>query len=121
LIIGSLTMMVSYTRFNRLAFFSSLFILAIPLFDLVYVSVLRMMKGKMPFWGSPDHFALRLRKKMNWTSPQTVGAIVLLQVLLSGTVIINFFSTPRVTLLSGVVFACFFLVLGVVLAGVKME
>jgi UDP-GlcNAc:undecaprenyl-phosphate/decaprenyl-phosphate GlcNAc-1-phosphate transferase len=121
LIIGSVTMMVSYTRFNKFAFFSSLFILAIPLFDLIYVSVLRIMKGKMPFWGSPDHFALRLRRKMNWTSRQTVSAMVGLQVLLSGTVIVNFFSTPAITLVCGIFFTCFFLVLGVVLAGVKME
>jgi UDP-GlcNAc:undecaprenyl-phosphate GlcNAc-1-phosphate transferase len=121
LIIGSLAMMVSYTRFNKLAFVSSLFILGIPLFDLVYVSILRIIKGKMPFWGSPDHFALRLRKKKNWTSRQTVSAIVLLQLFLSGTVIINFFSTPEVTIFSSIVFTCFFLILGVVLAGVKME
>lgn len=121
LIIGSLTMMVSYTRTNRLAFFSSLFILAIPLFDLVYVSVLRVSRGKLPFWGSPDHIALRLRKKMDWTSRQTVVAAVGLQLLLALTVVVNFFSTPEVTLFSGAVLACFFLALGVVLAGVKME
>jgi UDP-GlcNAc:undecaprenyl-phosphate GlcNAc-1-phosphate transferase len=121
LIIGSLAMMVSYTRFNKLAFVSSLFILGIPLFDLAYVSILRIMKGRMPFWGSPDHFALRLRKKKNWSSRQTVSAIVLLQLFLSGSVIINFFSTPKVTMLSSIVFVCFFLVLGLVLAGVKME
>jgi UDP-GlcNAc:undecaprenyl-phosphate GlcNAc-1-phosphate transferase len=121
MIIGSLTMMVSYTRFNKLAFLSSLFILAIPLFDLVYVSILRIMKGKTPFRGSPDHFTLRLRKKKNWTSQQTVGAIILLQLFLSGAVFVNYFLTPAVTLLSVIVFTCFFSVLGVVLAGVKME
>jgi len=121
LIIGSLTMMVSYTRFNRLAFISSLFILAIPLFDLAYVSVLRILKGKMPFWGSPDHFTLRMRKKWNWSSGQTVGAVIGLQLLLSGAVVANFFSTPAVTLISGAFFVCFFIVLGIVLAGVKME
>jgi UDP-GlcNAc:undecaprenyl-phosphate GlcNAc-1-phosphate transferase len=121
LIIGSLTMMVSYTRFNKLAFVSSLFILGVPLFDLAYVSILRIMKGKMPYRGSPDHFALRLQKKKKWSSRQTVCAIVLLQVFLSATVIINYFSTPKVTILGSIVFACFFLILGVVLAGVKME
>ena len=121
LIIGSLTMMVSYTRFNKLAFVSSLFILGIPLFDLAYVSILRISKGKMPFWGSPDHFALRLQKKKNWSSRQTVSAIVGLQLLLSGAVVVNFFTTPRITLFISIVFAGFFLVLGVFLARVKME
>jgi UDP-GlcNAc:undecaprenyl-phosphate GlcNAc-1-phosphate transferase len=121
LIIGSLTMMVSYTRFNKLAFVSSLFILGIPLFDLAYVSFLRIIKGKMPFWGSPDHFALRLREKKNWSSRQTVSAIIGLQLLLSGAVIVNFFSTPKITLFISIVFAGFFLIIGVVLAAVKME
>jgi UDP-GlcNAc:undecaprenyl-phosphate GlcNAc-1-phosphate transferase len=121
LIIGSLTMMVSYTRFNKLAFVSSLFILAIPLFDLAYVSILRIIKGKMPFWGSPDHFALRLRKKKHWSVQRTVSAIVLLQLILSGTVIINFFATAQITLISSIVLIGFFLVLGAILAGVKME
>ena len=121
LIIGSLTMMVSYTRFNKMAFVSGLFILAIPLFDLCYVSILRILKGKMPFWGSPDHFALRLRKMMNWSSRQTVSAVVLLQLFLSAAVIVNFFSTPRITLIVSIVFVVFFLALGVVLARVDME
>lgn len=121
LIIGSLTMMVSYTRFNRLAFLSSVIILGVPLFDLVYVSVLRILKGKMPIWGSPDHFVLRLRKKTGWTSAKTVSAVIALQLFLSGMVIVNYFSAPALTLLSGIFLACFFLVLGVILAGEKME
>ena len=121
LIIGSLTMMVSYTRFNKVAFVSGLFILAVPLFDLSYVSILRILKGKMPFWGSPDHFALRLRKIMNWSSRQTVSAVISLQLLLSAGVIVNFFSTPRITLAISIFFGAFFLVLGVVLARVDME
>jgi UDP-GlcNAc:undecaprenyl-phosphate GlcNAc-1-phosphate transferase len=121
LIIGSLTMMVRYTRFNKLAFLSGLFVLAIPLFDLVYVIILRAIKGKMPFLGSSDHFALRLRKKKNWSARETVSAILALQLLLSGLVVVNFFSTPRFTLLSVTLVAGFFIALGVVLAGVKME
>ncbi len=121
LIIGSLAMMLSYTRFNRLAFVSGLFILGIPLFDLAYVSILRISKGKMPFWGSPDHFALRLRKRNNWSAGQTVSAIVGIQILLSAAVIVNFFATPRVTLFLSIAFAVFFLVLGLVLARVNME
>lgn len=121
LVIGSLTMMVRYTRFNRLAFVSGMFVLGIPLFDLAYVIVLRVLKGKMPFLGSPDHFALRLRKRMDWSAQKTVSAILFIQLGLCGLVIANFFLTPRFTLVSGVLVACFFVVLGGVLAGVKME
>jgi UDP-GlcNAc:undecaprenyl-phosphate GlcNAc-1-phosphate transferase len=121
LVIGSLTMMVRYTRFNRLAFVSGMFVLGIPLFDLAYVVVLRVLKGKMPFLGSPDHFALRLRQKMDWSAQKTVSAILFIQLGLCGLVIANFFLTPRFTLVSGALVACLFVVLGAVLAGVKME
>jgi len=121
LIIGSLTMMVRYTRFNKLAFLSGLFILGIPLFDLAYVIILRISKGKMPFLGSPDHFALRWRKKKNWSARETVSAILVVQLLLSALVVVNFFSAPRFTLFSSALVGGFFVVLGAVLAGVKME
>jgi UDP-GlcNAc:undecaprenyl-phosphate GlcNAc-1-phosphate transferase len=121
LVIGSLTMMVRYTRFNRLAFVSGLFVLGIPLFDLAYVIMLRVLKGKMPFLGSPDHFALRLRKKMGWSVQKTVSVILFIQLGLCGLVVANFFLTPPFTLVSGVLVACLFVVLGGVLAGVKME
>jgi UDP-GlcNAc:undecaprenyl-phosphate GlcNAc-1-phosphate transferase len=121
LIIGSLAMMVQYTRYNKLAFISGLFVLGIPLFDLTYVVVLRIIKGKIPFLGSPDHFALRLRKKKNWSTRKTVSVILFIQLFLSGLVIVNFFTTPRFTLFSGILVVCFFVVLGWVLAGVKME
>jgi len=121
LIIGSLAMMVSYTRYNALAFLSGLFVLGIPLFDLVYVILLRIVKGKKPFLGSPDHFALRLRKMKNWSSQKTVSVILFGQLLLSAMVVVNFFSTPRFTLVSSLVVVALFIALGIVLAGVKME
>ncbi len=121
LILGSLAMMVSYTRFNRLAFLSGILVLGIPLFDLAYVVILRILKGKMPFMGSPDHFALRLRKRMGWSVQKTVSAILFMQLGLCGLVIANFFLTPSFTLVSGGLVACLFIALGGVLAGVRME
>lgn len=121
LIIGSLAMMVSYTDYNPMAFFSGLFVVGIPLFDLSYVIMLRILKGRSPFLGSPDHFALRLRKKMNWTAQGTVAAILGAQLVLSVLVIASFFSSPRFTLASGASAVIFFIVFGWVLAGVEME
>jgi len=121
LIIGSLVMMVRYTRYNALAFLSGLVVLGIPLFDLAYVILLRIVKGRTPFLGSPDHFALRLRKMKNWSPQKTVSAILFGQLLLSGLVVVNFFSTPRFTLVSSILITVLFIVLGIVLAGVKME
>jgi UDP-GlcNAc:undecaprenyl-phosphate GlcNAc-1-phosphate transferase len=121
LVIGSLAMMVQYTRINGLAFVSGLFVLGIPLFDLVYVVVLRLVKGKMPFLGSADHFALRLRKKTSWSTRKTVSVILFVQLTLSALVIVNYFTTPRFTLFSGILVACFFVALGALMARVRME
>lgn len=121
LLFGSLAIMVSYTRFNRLAFVSAVQILAIPLFDLLYVMVLRLLKGKSPFLGSPDHFALRLKKRFNWSSRKTVGFVLAVQLGLAAIVLVNFFSTPMVTVIGGLFSIFFFIGFGWWLSKVAME
>ncbi|MCB9896370.1 MAG: undecaprenyl/decaprenyl-phosphate alpha-N-acetylglucosaminyl 1-phosphate transferase [Planctomycetes bacterium] len=59
--IGSLSMLVSYTDHNRLALATPVVLLAVPIFDTAFVAWHRARKGIPFFRGSPDHFALRLR------------------------------------------------------------
>jgi len=73
LMLGGLTMVVRYADTNDLAVLSPLLILAVPLFDNAFVSAVRMYRGQSPFLGSPDHFALRL-KKQGWPVPRIVLA-----------------------------------------------
>jgi len=120
-VIASLSVMGSYTRFNDLAFVSGFVVLAIPVFDLLYVMILRIAKKRSPFLGSPDHFALRLRKKFHLTSAKTVCVIIAIQLVLSAIVIINFYTTPSLTIVFTALLVLFFLAFGRVLAGVKME
>lgn len=61
-LVASLTMLLSYTEHNSLAVCAPLLILIIPLFDTALVMVLRARKGIPVFRGSPDHFAVRLKK-----------------------------------------------------------
>jgi len=121
MVIGALAIMGDYTRYNDFAFVSGILILSIPLFDLVYVIILRLLKGKNPFFGSPDHFSLRLRKKYNLSAAQTVSIIVGMQIFLLGIVILNFYTTPLVTIICTAVTVLFFFIVGFILAGVKME
>ena len=51
-----------YTDVNPLGVYAPLFILAVPIYDTLFVSVMRMRRGHSPFLGSNDHFALRLEK-----------------------------------------------------------
>ncbi|MCP4214049.1 MAG: undecaprenyl/decaprenyl-phosphate alpha-N-acetylglucosaminyl 1-phosphate transferase, partial [bacterium] len=121
LIIGSLTIMGDYSKYNDLAFISGALVLSIPIFDLVYVMILRLLKGKSPFFGSPDHFSLRLKKKYKLNAAQTVTVILGIQVVLSAMVIVNFYSTPMVTIISTGILLLFFIIFGAVLAREKME
>ncbi len=118
--VGALTILTYYTRTNSWAFMAGLLIPAIPLFDLAYVFLLRLLRGKSPFLGSPDHFALRLRKSRKWSSRRTVTTIALLQGALALTALWIVHLPVATTLLIGAIIAVFFLVFGVLLSRVKM-
>lgn len=120
MVIGSLVIMGDYSRYNNLGFISGLFILAIPLFDLVYVMILRLLQGKSPFFGSPDHFTLRLKKGFNLTAAKTVTIIIIIQLLISLVVIVNFYTSPMITIISSGGLLLFFIILGFFLARVNM-
>ncbi|MFH1283210.1 MAG: MraY family glycosyltransferase [bacterium] len=59
-ILCALSLGTSYTSINNIAIFAPILILALPLYDTILVSFLRISKGKSPFLGSKDHFALRM-------------------------------------------------------------
>ncbi|MFH1612807.1 MAG: MraY family glycosyltransferase [bacterium] len=61
LTLSSISLAESYTSKNNLGLLSPLLILAIPIYDTFLVMILRKLKGKSMFKGSPDHFALRLK------------------------------------------------------------
>jgi UDP-GlcNAc:undecaprenyl-phosphate GlcNAc-1-phosphate transferase len=60
--LAALSMNAGYTRMNMLAVISPVLILGIPLFDLGFVMWIRWRNGIPVTKGSPDHFALRLRR-----------------------------------------------------------
>jgi UDP-GlcNAc:undecaprenyl-phosphate GlcNAc-1-phosphate transferase len=57
---GALSMLVSYSRYNQGAILTPLALLAVPIFDTVFVALHRARRGIPFFRGSPDHFALRV-------------------------------------------------------------
>ena len=121
MVIGSLAIMLDYTRYNDLAFISGVLIVAVPLFDLMYVIVLRLLKGKNPFFGSPDHFALRLKKKFKMAASQTITIIIAIQLLCAIVVVLNFYTNPEITIISSIILVLFFSLLGLYLSKVNMQ
>ena len=62
-LLSALALGVDYSAQNPLAVFVPILILALPIFDTAYVSVVRLLKGMSPLQGSPDHVALRLFRR----------------------------------------------------------
>ncbi len=62
LMLGSLSMIGSYSNQNDFGFVAPALILGVPIFDMLFVMFLRYRKGISMFLGSKDHFALRCHK-----------------------------------------------------------
>ncbi len=61
-LLGGLALGADYTLRNPLGWLSAIAIFAVPLFEIVFISYLRLRRGASIFVGSRDHFSLRLRK-----------------------------------------------------------
>ena len=86
LMLGALAMNNSYTRENLVAALAPVVILGVPVFDMLFVMYLRHRRGLPVMLGSPDHFALRLRK-WRLSTRQTVLASYLATLLLGALAI----------------------------------
>jgi UDP-GlcNAc:undecaprenyl-phosphate GlcNAc-1-phosphate transferase len=85
--LAALSMNAGYTRANLLAVISPVFILGIPLFDLALVMWIRWRNGIPMMKGSPDHFALRLRR-CKLSVRETAITTYILAVILSGAALL---------------------------------
>ncbi len=80
-ILSVLAIITRYTSANPIAVFVPLLVLFIPIFDMVYVIILRISKGQNPLKGSHDHFVLKL-KATGLPIPSIVAIIYLATVAL---------------------------------------
>lgn len=90
LMLGALAMNNSYTRHNLVASVAPVVILGVPIFDMLFVMYVRYRRGLPVFLGSPDHFALRLRKwrlttvqtvRASWAAAVALGALAIVMML----------------------------------------
>ena len=76
--LGALSLAIRWSDRSPAGFLAPLAVLGIPLADTAYVSVLRARAGR-PFWyGSPDHFPLRLRRRLGGSVRKTVAVVLAL-------------------------------------------
>jgi len=121
LTLGALAMVMDYTSRNPLGFLAPVFILAIPLVDTVYVTVLRLRAGRKVYHGSPDHFPLRLRRRLGGSTVTTVVTIYAAGVVLGALGLVIMVLDPRLTLILCGVVGLFIVVVLAWLARVPME
>lgn len=60
--LGALALALDYSQVSPWAVFSPLLVLAIPLFEIAFTVGVRVVRGRPPWRGSPDHVVLRLRR-----------------------------------------------------------
>ncbi len=98
LTLGALAMVMDYTQHNPLGWLAPLFFLALPLVDTVYVSVLRIRAGRKIYHGSPDHFPLRLRRRLGGSTRRTILVIYAAAVAFGGAGLAILWLDPVTTL-----------------------
>ena len=102
--LGALAMVMDYTSHNPLGWLAPLYILAIPLVDTTYVIVLRIRAGRKIYYGSPDHFPLRVRRRLDGWTAGTVVVSYAVAVIFGALGLVVLFLDPVSTLiLTGVV------------------
>lgn len=87
MMMGALAMIGNYTSKNVLACVTPVIILGVPIFDTLFVMYIRWRRGLCVIAGSPDHFALRLRK-WRLSTKQTVIVSYVITALLGGAALL---------------------------------
>ncbi|MCJ7499860.1 undecaprenyl/decaprenyl-phosphate alpha-N-acetylglucosaminyl 1-phosphate transferase [bacterium] len=100
--LGALGMVGIYATANPVAVLAPILILGIPIFDTLFVMIVRWMRGLNPLKGSPDHFALRLRR-WRLTVAETVLLSYSFSFLLGVVALIMVYGSERVAI--GALFA----------------
>lgn len=95
--LGALSMIGIYARKNPVALLAPLLILGVPIFDTIFVMIMRWRRGVPVMWGSPDHFAIRLRK-WRLSVAQTVNISYLAALVLGAGALIMVFGSQTAAL-----------------------
>jgi UDP-GlcNAc:undecaprenyl-phosphate GlcNAc-1-phosphate transferase len=104
LTLGALAMVMDYTARSPLGWLAPLYFLALPIIDTCYVIVLRVHAGHKIYHGSPDHFPLRLRRRLGGSTQRSVLTIYGVGVVFGTLGLMVMYLDPTTTVvLSGVV------------------
>jgi len=104
LTLGALAMVMDYTAHNPLGFLAPLYILAVPVIDTAYVTILRIRAGRKIYHGSPDHLPLRMRRRFDgWTAGTVVVSYAVAVIFGARGLMVLFLDPTSTLILTGVV------------------
>ncbi len=78
--LAALCLGTGYTQRTTSGFLAPFFILAIPLFDTLFVMFARLIQGKNPLLGSDDHIVLRLKRAFGLSQRKILTLYIVLAV-----------------------------------------
>lgn len=105
--LATLSITESYSFTNNLAVLTPIIILGVPIFDTLFVIWVRWKQNKPVYFGSPDHFPLRLLK-LGLNKKQVIFIIYSISIFLS---IIGYISIRLNEFFSGVLYIFVFVIL----------
>lgn len=101
-VLASLAIAISYAPIQRkIALFTPILVLGLAIYDLLFVILMRLLKGKSPIRKSKDHFALRLL-----ATGRTKREVLLIMYLFGVLFSISALLVSRATNLLGLVIIC---------------
>ncbi len=118
-LLGGLAIDADYTLWNPLGWMTALAVFAVPLFEILFVSFLRLRRGASILVGSRDHFSLRLRK-WKLSNNETVLWSCAAAALSSGIGIAAMYFRPVASLAGYGIVVAMFLVVAVWLKAIDM-
>ena len=119
-ILATIAMGTSYTKINAAGIFAPLLILAIPIYETVFVSIIRILKKKNPFLGSKDHFPLRL-EKMGYSRKQILIFIYILCFIFGTFAYISVTGSILISCINFIIVMIFLLLFSIKLAKIDMD
>ncbi len=115
-LLSALALGTRFSAINPAGVYAPLLILALPIFDTIFVSIIRLSKKINPLKGTPDHYPLRL-KKMGFKN----RSILILSITISLILSILAFSITQISVIKYAMFIYLLVLVSFICFGIYLK
>lgn len=115
-LLSALALGTRFSVINPAGVYAPLLILALPIFDTIFVSLIRLAKGINPLKGTPDHYPLRLRK-MGFKN----RSILLISIIISFVLSLLAFAITQICAVKYAIYTYLIVTLSFILFGIYLK